>query len=459
MANGIPRIVVGGVSSSSGKTTVMTALAGALRGAGLQVACFKCGPDYLDPTWHRRSSGRPAHNLDGWMMGREAVLRTFERGSRGADIALIEGVMGLFDGASPTSDEGSTAQIARWLQAPVLLTVDAGGMARTMAALVAGFCEFDPRLDLAGVLANRVGSAGHLDLLKEALNGRVPFVFGLPKKPAERFPERYLGLHAARDDGRYDPLVKTWAGIGREWLPADELLQLAARSGPLPAAPLPAGGRSGPRVRVALARDEAFQFYYEDNLSLLEAAGAELIPFSPLTDTALPAGVGGVYLGGGYPEVHAEELAANRSMHESLRSFAADGGPVYGECGGLMYLCQAIQREGRDHPMAALLPGTAVLTDKLQALGYVEVTTRRDSPLGPAGQTFRGHQFRYSRLEEVGEGETYQVRRKRNGQTHAEGYHSQNVLGSWVHAHWASQPGVAAAWVESCRRFGGQHGG
>jgi cobyrinic acid a,c-diamide synthase len=469
----IPRLVIAGTASGVGKTTTTIALCRALRARGLRVAVFKCGPDYLDPTYHRRAADRVCHNLDGWLMGRTAVLDTFTRATADADVALIEGVMGLFDGASPTSDDGSTAQIAKWLDAPVLLVVDAGGMARSLAALVAGFVHFDLDLRLGAVLANNVGSRNHLDLLGRALAAAAgpmrmpPLLGGLPVRPQARFPERHLGLRTADETAAPEALLTGWGATADEWCQLDALLDLA-RSAPrtLSAAPGPAESptraaaassvthspqrTTRPRCRIGLAHDEAFHFYYEDNLRRLEALGAELVRFSPVHDAA-PPDVDALYFGGGYPELFAEQLAANHTMRSAIVAFAGRGRTIYGECGGLMYLAQAIRtRDGRHHDMLGLLPGQAVMSDRLEALGYVEVELQAQSPLGAPGLRFRGHQFRYSRLVE-GEAAAllYNVRRRRGGETFAEGYRAGNVIGSYVHAHWASNPLIAEAFVDA----------
>jgi cobyrinic acid a,c-diamide synthase len=449
----IPCVVIAGVSSGAGKTTLTVGLCRALQARRLRVALFKCGPDYLDPTYHRRAAGAPSHNLDGWMMGREAVRATFQRASHGADIALIEGVMGLFDGASPTGDEGSTAEIAKWLGAPVLLVADAGGMARSLAALVAGFAGFDPDLSVAGVICNRVGSRGHLDLLRRAQTA-PPIVGGLPCEPALAFPERHLGLLTAHEDAVAESLFAAWGARASEWLDLDAVLQIAG----VPSSSNPSLSRrmapaSTHRCRIALALDEAFHFYYDDNLRRLEGLGAELVPFSAVRDARLPP-VDGLYLGGGYPELHAEALAANASMRDAVATFARSGRPIYAECGGLMYLTRAIRtRDGHPHAMVGLFPCEAVMSDRLEALGYVEVALEVDTPIGPAGTRFRGHQFRYSHLTEP-DGAiplAYSVRRRRGQEASREGYRAgDNVLASYVHAHWASNPRVAEAFVASC---------
>ena len=452
----IPRLVIAGTASGVGKTTVMVGLCRALRARSLKVALFKAGPDYLDPTYHARAAGSPSHTLDGWMMGRDAVLDTFASVAQHADVALIEGVMGLFDGASPIGEDGSTAQIAKWLRAPVVIVVDASGMARTLAAIVHGMATFDPELQISGVICNLVGSRGHLKLLQEAVVGTAVFG-GLPNERSLAFPERHLGLHTADEESVPEALLDEWGKRVEEWCDIDSLIALA-RSAPLldPGAGTYretfVAGKSALRCRIGIARDAAFHFYYEDNLRRLQALGADLIPFSPLSDGRLPE-VDGLYLGGGYPEVHAAALAGNLSMKAEIAAFAAARKPIYAECGGLMYLTRGIRAlDGQRHDMVGLIPAEAVLHGRLQALGYVEVETLAPTILGAAGLRFRGHQFRYSelRLETEEIHCTYRLKRRRAGELQLEGYSSGNVLASYVHAHWASNPEAAAGFVEAC---------
>ncbi|MGA2410392.1 MAG: cobyrinate a,c-diamide synthase [Candidatus Binataceae bacterium] len=446
----VPRIIIGATGSGAGKTTVTIALLGALRARGLKVAAFKCGPDYLDPTYHARAAGNASHNLDGWMMGRAAVLVTFNRVARGADIAVIEGVMGLFDGATPIADDGSSAEIAKWLKAPVLLTVDASGMARTVAAIAYGFSHFDPQLNLAGLICNRIGSRGHLDLLKAA-STEIPVLGGFPLYGDLAFPERHLGLLTADEKAVPQSRFDSWARRARDWLELDAILALARSAPPLPELEN-SQASSMRRCRIGIARDEAFHFYYDDNLRRLELAGAELIEFSPVHDEALPV-ADGLYFGGGYPEAATEQLSFNHGMIEAVRTFAARGGPIYAECGGLMYLARAIRTlDGKSWPMAGLIPAEAVMNDRLQALGYAEVETTAPSLLGSAGVKFRGHQFRYSTLEPSPAiiARIYRVRPRWGGREFAEGYHHNNVVASYVHAHWASNPAIADAFVQAC---------
>jgi len=449
----IPRLVVAGTSSGVGKTTVVVALVRALGARGLRVAVFKCGPDYLDPTYHARAAGRPAQNLDGWMMGEAAVLSTFERVSADADVAVIEGMMGLFDGASPTSNAGSTAEIAEWLAAPVLLVVDASAIARSIAPLARGFAEFDRRIDVAGVVCNRVGGKGHLELLRQALD-KPPIVGGLPADSELGFPERHLGLRQADERTVPEAVLAGWGERAAGWLDLDHVLEIARSAPPLAVEAERATAGVARRCKIAIAEDDAFSFYYEDNLRRLEALGAELVRFSPIRDARLPD-ADGLYVGGGYPEAHAAALSANRSMLESIRAFAARDRPIYAECGGLMYLTTGIRTlDGVLHPMVGLIDAEAVMRDRLQALGYVEVETRAPSILGPAGVRFRGHEFRHSELSGAPRGlePVYSVKSAYGGDARLEGYGRGKLLASYVHAHWASSPRAAEAFVEAAAR-------
>lgn len=462
-----PRLMIGGISSGSGKTTCMVALCRALRRRGLRVAAFKAGPDYLDPTYHARAAQTSSHNLDAWMMGRKSVLTTFASAAADADIALIEGVMGLFDGVGPTSEEGSSAQVAKWLGAPVLLVVDASGMARTLAAIVLGCTTFDDGLSFAGVLCNRVGSRGHLELLRSAI-ATPPILGGLPREPELSFPERHLGLRRADETAVTERQLDLWGERIEEWCDVERILAVARQVPELPAPSWRASSPSADAVpcRIGYAQDEAFHFYYEDNLRRLRAAGAMLIPFSPIHDSGLPE-VDGLLIGGGYPEVHAQALAANGAMRDSIRRFAEYGGPVYGECGGLMYLCSSIRVEsGSSYPMVGLISGEAVMRNRLQALGYVEVTTTVPSILGPAGQNYRGHQFRYSELCGLVETPSVEtalleatkrplaLNHRRSGAIDLEGYtYGQNVLASYVHGHWASNPAIPGHFANACAAY------
>jgi cobyrinic acid a,c-diamide synthase len=390
------------------------------------------------------------------------VLRTFAHAAKDADIALIEGVMGLFDGADPQSDVGSTAEIAKWLDAPVILVADVSGMARTIDAIALGFSQYDPLLNVAGLLANRAGSAGHMSIIKKSCRS-LPMLGGLPRQTHLQFPERHLGLVAALQQGEIDSSFEAWAQVADEYIDWDAVLTIARNAPPLnwprENDVVDTDSDSDSACVIAYAYDEAFHFYYDDNLNLLRRNGARLLPFSPLKNE-VPPPCQGIYIGGGYPEIFAEELARNEITKTALRKAAASGIPIYAECGGFMYLSEGIRKQdGSEHEMVGLLPGILQMHDKLQSLGYAEVEILEDSILGEAGTRFRGHEFRYSTYASGQDGDRaiYKIRKRRNQEIRREGYQTRSVLGSYIHAHWASNPAIAANFVLSCRKMNPCH--
>jgi cobyrinic acid a,c-diamide synthase len=453
------RLLIAGTHSGVGKTTVALALMAALRRRGLRVQPFKVGPDFIDPGHHAAACGRVAYNLDTWMLPEAAVRSLFARATADADCAVIEGVMGLFDGRGGGDPRGSSADVARLLSCPVVLVVDAAGMAASAAALVKGFAEFDPAVRVAGVICNRVAGPRHYAYIEPAVRrhtGVVPLGW-LPRRPEWEIPERHLGLTTQEDlraDGRvpWEETLTRLAGALEATVDVDRLLKLSAVPGPgLPTADAGEGrgrfpGPSADRRRVAVARDAAFCFYYPDNLELLQGAGAEIVPFSPLHDAELPAGVDLVYLGGGYPEVHAERLAGNRAMHNSLRRYHRQGGAIYAECGGLMYCCrELVDAAGRPWPMLDLLPARAVMQPRLAALGYVTWRAGGDTLLGLAGTELRGHEYHYSRLEPLGDLPAHARLHREGQEARPDGFVRGRLLAGYAHLHFASNPGVVGA--------------
>jgi cobyrinic acid a,c-diamide synthase len=380
------------------------------------------------------------------MLGEEGVRESFLRGSTDADLALIEGMMGLHDGAEAATAWGSSAEVARVLGAPVVLVLDASALARSAGALALGYRLFDPEVRFSGVVANRVAGAGHAAFLQPALEGEagLPLLGWLPPAPEVRIAERHLGLRSAAP---HEPeIVDRLADLVTAHLDLDALLRAAGEAVEL-ATLAPLSPRARQRARIGLARDAAFSFYYPDNLDLLERAGAELVPFSPLTDARLPEGLDGLYLGGGYPELHAAALTRNASLREEIRRRGERGLAIYAECGGLMYLCEALQdAQGTTHPMVGLVPGRAVMEGLLQAIGYREVVTRRPTLLGPAGTRLRGHEFHHSRLEPELPPETHAFRCG----DHSCGYATGHLLASYVHLHFGSHPRAADHLVSQC---------
>ena len=445
-------VIVAGTHSGCGKTSVSLGLMAAFARRGMQVQGFKAGPDFIDPGHHQAVTGRVSHNLDGWMTDRETVRNTFARSGAPCDMTVVEGVMGLYDGFSGTSDAGSAAQLARWLELPVILVVDARSMARSAAAVVRGFADFDPRVRLAGVVFNRVGSPRHREILEQAMTELedVPLLGCLDRKEGLTPPSRHLGLLTAGEwdwnRQRTDALAD-WVERGIDLDALFERLPRMKHSVPVPEE------QAKPHVRIGLARDQAFCFYYEENLRLLRKAGADLVPFSPMHDDRLPENLDGLYLGGGYPEVYGEMLAANTSMREAIRKFAEQGCPVYGECGGFMYLTRELtDKAGNTWPMVGMFDVSCVMQPRFAALGYREVRSTASTLLGPAGTVIRGHEFHYSRTEgEHLEAESvYSVTDRRGPNEKSRGWLQNRTLGSYVHLHFGSDPQVAETFVAAC---------
>lgn len=450
-----PRLVVAGTHSGVGKTTVTLAILAALTARGRRVQPFKAGPDFIDPGHHSAVTGRPSRNLDGWMLGAAVNREIFTRAAADADLSIIEGVMGLFDGSSPVNEIGSTAELAKQLDAPVLLVIDGSAMARSAAAMVSGYAKFDPGLRVAGVLFNRVNSDGHYKLLKEAVEQEtdVVAVGYLRPDPAVTIPERHLGLVTAREQGTgtlYGLLAKA-AGDTVDLDRVEALARLCSEL--ITATPQPIVRTHSRKVRIGVAQDRAFCFYYPENLDLLKAEGAELIPFSPLHDDALPA-VEMLYLGGGYPELHADTLTANSRMRTAIRDFAEQGGTVYAECGGMMYLTEAIRDfEGRAHEMVGLFAAETMMRKQGLTMGYRTMELSQDCILGMSGDTARGHEFHYSTLVPRGPLKYACMLRDARGETKgADGLVIGNTLALYTHIHFSSQPQVAGALVANARR-------
>ena len=443
--------VIAGTASGVGKTSITLGLLAALRRRGLVVQAFKVGPDFIDTGLHAVASGRASYNLDGWMCGRDSVLATLAHYAADVDVAIVEGVMGCFDGADSTSDSGSTAQIAKWLEAPVVLVVDACAQARSAAATVFGFEQFDAALNVAAVVLNRVGGEAHARSVTQAIRAtcRAAVVGAIARDDTWwAMPERHLGLVTAAEGLLDGPRLDRMADAVECGIDLDRLLALAAPRA-FDSSPRPA---PRPRARIAIARDPAFQFYYAENLDLLRAAGAALVEWSPLSDRE-PPDVDGFYFGGGYPELHAERLADNAACRKSLRHLVLDARrPVYAECGGLMYLAESLEdANGRTHEMVGILPGHVTMRPPRMSLAYVNVTLRSPTLLGPAGTAARGHLFHFSTLGTV----PTMVPRAYTVTAHgaapwAEGYVVGRALLSYVHLHFASNPTLARCFVDAC---------
>lgn len=482
----VPRLVVAAPASGSGKTTVATGLMAALTARGLAVSPHKVGPDYIDPGYHALATGRVGRNLDAYLCGPELVGPLFAHGARGCDVAVVEGVMGLYDGAAGEGELASTAQVAKLLRAPVVLVVDASSQSRSVAALVHGFASFDPEVRVAGVILNKVASDRHEELLREALDSVGVPVFGvLRRAPQVDTPSRHLGLvpvaerrtdavaavaaMAAQVSGGcdLDALMALARGAGALSCAAWDAAEALASSPPAPlpvpspgaAAPSPplrperhrprtpssSSGRGYPQdLRVAVAGGAAFTFSYAEHTELLTAAGAEVVPFDPLRDEQLPDGTSGLVIGGGFPEVYAGELSANAPLREAVAALADSGAPVAAECAGLLYLC----RELDGLPMCGVLDASARMSERL-TLGYRDAVALGDSALAAAGERMRGHEFHRTVVEPgSGAAPAWGVRAPRR---RVEGFVQRGVHASYLHTHWASAPGVARRFVERCR--------
>ena len=434
-----PRIVIAGTHSGVGKTTIASGLMAALAAMGHEVAPFKVGPDFIDPSYHAIATDRPGRNLDAFMSGPEMIGPLFAHGARGADIAVIEGVMGLFDGKGGGGELASTAHIAKLLDAPVLLVVDARAMARSAAAMVLGYMTFDDRVNVAGVILNRVGSSVHERMLREAIEPLGVPVLGIVRRNEKlETPGRHLGLIPAseRTSDARGALRSTGEIIARS-LDLDAVMRLARSAESLhgePWSPEASDEDRAPGVRVAVAGGASFSFLYRENLELLEGAGAEVVYFDPTTAEDLPPDSDLLYLGGGFPETYAEVLSLNERLRSQVRDFASSGRPVVAECGGLLYLCRDLD----GHPMCGVLDAEARMTSRL-TLGYREASAPANSPLAQAGTTVRGHEFHYSAIE-PGAGETSAWNLTGRG---SEGFISGGVHASYLHLHWAATPGLA----------------
>ena len=445
---GTPRIVVAGTHSGAGKTTVASGLMAAFAKGGQRVAPFKVGPDFIDPSYHALAAGRPGRNLDAFLSGPELIAPLFAHGARGADISVIEGVMGLFDGKSGGGEMASTAHVAKLLGAPVLLVVDAGAMARSVAAMVHGYATFDPGLRVAGVILNRVGSPVHEGILREALEPLGIPVLGVLRRDRDlSTPDRHLGLvpAAERRDEAARALERLGEVISRS-CDLDAISRLASSAGELDAdAWTPESPEPEPSpVRIAVATGPSFSFLYRENVELMEGAGAEVVTFDPTSDENLPEGTDALYLGGGFPEAYAEALSANEPLQGRVREFAGSGRPVVAECGGLLYLC----RELDGHPMCGVLDAAARMTDRL-TLGYREARALVGSPLAEAGATARGHEFHYSAVDpRAGAMPSASPAWELAGRGE-EGFVAGGVHASYLHTHWATTPGLARRFVRS----------
>ncbi|MFE8949253.1 cobyrinate a,c-diamide synthase [Streptomyces sp. NPDC007856] len=456
MTTSVPRLVIAAPSSGSGKTTVATGLMAAFTARGLAVSPHKVGPDYIDPGYHALATGRVGRNLDAYLCGPELVAPLFLHGARGCDIAVVEGVMGLYDGAAGEGELASTAHVAKLLRAPVVLVVDASSQSRSVAALVHGFASWDPEVRVGGVILNKVASDRHEELLRDALDSAgVPVLGALRRAEQVSTPSRHLGLVPVAERGAAAAgAVAAMAAQVAHGCDLAALEGLARSAGALPGGsalwtPVCPPVHRKPSVErrapvVAVAGGSAFTFSYAEHAELLTAAGAEVVTFDPLRDERLPDGTAGLVIGGGFPEVYAAELSANEPLRKAVAELALSGAPVAAECAGLLYLCKEL--DGR--PMCGVLDATARMTERL-TLGYRDAVAVGDSVLAVAGTRMRGHEFHRTVVEPgAGAAPAWGVRAPVR---RVEGFVQQGVHASYLHTHWASEPGVARRFVERCR--------
>jgi cobyrinic acid a,c-diamide synthase len=454
-------LIIAGERSGVGKTTVTLALLSALKQRAQAVQSFKVGPDYIDPMFHRHVTGRACRNLDAVLTSEVYIRQCFAQHIQAVDCALVEGVMGLFDGATGAEDYASTAHVARLLDLPVLLILNCSSLARSIAAIAHGYATFDPRVRMAGLVLNRVGSDRHLELLKAALEPlNLPILGVLRRQDDITIPDRHLGLIPTNELTDLQPILDKLANLGETCFDWSRLMPLLACK-PLnqDLSNLSAEGSPSvfkPKVRVAIAQDAAFSFYYADNLDLLEILGAELVYWSPLKDKTLPERVQGLFFGGGFPEVFAGELAQNQPMRQAVQAAIQAGMPTYAECGGLMYLCrEIIDFAEQTYPMAGILPTTAQMGKRL-TLGYRQATALQDSPLVQKGDRLWGHEFHRSTLTYEAEQPLFQLQGYDSSlPLRAEGWSRYQVHASYTHLHFGAQTRLLKRFLKHCAQFAG----
>jgi len=455
----IPRILIAGAYSGVGKTTISIGLMGALKEKGFQVQAFKVGPDYIDPSYHTAVTGKPCRNLDAWMVSQDGLIEIFERGTRDADVAVIEGVMGLYDGLSGLDETGSTSQIAKFLRCPVILVIDAYGVARTAAALVLGYKNFDKNVHLAGIILNRISSPTHAKWCKEAIETitGIPVVGSLPVNKEIAMPERHLGLIPTPERKMISSFFSKLTGCAQDNIDLDKVVQIGRSAEKLPktANAIYPERNYAKKATIGVAFDEAFNFYYQDNIDLLEAYGARVKFFSPIHDRNFPLDVDGLCLGGGFPEMLPRELEANEDMRRIIKSAAEGGMPIYAECGGLMYLTDSITDFNSNvFRMVGLLDGKTLMTKKL-SLDYTLAEVKCDNPLSKAGNLVKGHEFHFSKISDIPSDAKFAYIMKKgvgiDGKRDA--WIEHNVLASYMHLHFAYNPELVKNFIANCKRY------
>jgi cobyrinic acid a,c-diamide synthase len=448
--NQMPRIMIAGTNSGVGKTTVTLGIMSALVKKGIKVQGFKAGPDYIDPSHHTFVTGNASRNLDTWMMGESACRELFERSAANADISVIEGVMGLYDGSIDSSGHGSSAHLAKVLNTPVILVVNAKGVAQSAGAIVMGFKEFDKEINLAGIILNNIASQNHYDCIKKAIEDSCSVtVLGYLNKDKDiTIPERHLGLIPSEEEKINSALYEKLGQMVLETIDTDRLLDTAGAAGIFPDYNKSIFiNRNDPlNITLAIARDNSFCFYYQDDIDLFEALGAKIKQFSPLNDKCLPDDIDGIFMGGGFPELFADRLMKNENMRNSILEAHKQGTVIYGECGGMMYLLEKlIDCEGRSFKMCGVLSGTSRMENRRQGLGYVITDATCDNMICKIGDTFRAHEFHWSMLQDVPDDTifAYNTRKSNGKRTGVDGICKNNVLASYTHIHFSSNPKLA----------------
>ena len=450
-----PRLIIAATQSGSGKTTITAGLIAALKNRGLNVQAYKVGPDYIDTGWHELAGGKISHNLDSWLVGEDKLKEIFLETSSGADLSIIEGVMGLYDGGR--GGISSTAEISKLLDAPVVLVIDAKSMGTSAAAVALGFREFDKSVKLAGVILNRLGSDSHKKMIVDALTKLGIKCFGAIKRNDEFIlPERHLGLVPTAENNAFDTIKKICAAV-EEQVDVDDLIRIGTRNQELGTSrnefssshfPVPSSS-----TKIAVARDEAFNFYYGAGLRELEKLGAEIVYFSPLNDEHLPENISGMIIGGGFPEMFAARLEQNKNLRAEIFHAVSSGLPIFAECGGFMYLLhELIDFDGKSFEMCGVIDGVATMTKKLQTVGYVEAEILRDCAIGRAGDKIHAHEFHFSTAETSCE-KIFRCKRMRTGAEYFAGVAKKNLVASYLHIHFAGSPSAAKNFIKLCDTY------
>ncbi len=449
----LPRIILGGTSSRAGKTLVSIGLMRALRNRGYEVQPYKIGPDFIDPSYHKFATGRPSRNLDGYMMKARDIVETFQRNGKNADIAIIEGVMGLYDSHDALDEKGSTAEVAKILKAPVIIIANVERISRTAAAFVLGYKLFDKTVDIKGVILNRVGSEKHAAKAKLAVEklACMKVVGAMPRSESVKIPERHLGLVPAYEMKAIEKMFNFLAEFVETYIDVDSVIEIARSAPELQEVEENAlyHSRNNYSVKLGVMRDKAFTFYYEDNLDAFAANGAKLSYIDSFKDKKLPD-IDALYIGGGFPEVFPDALERNKKLRESVFNFCSEGKPVYAECGGLMYLGEKLlNKKNEEYEMVGYLPVITKMQEKFQALGYVRNVATRDNLLSRKNDVLVGHEFHHSKAELRGRVKyAYKAIRGRGIDGKHDGILLKNTLASYMHLHVLSYPNMVKNFLE-----------